>query len=142
MSRRQETGVRYRRRPRRQDDLGCGRCRRRRQRPAEGPLRDWLLFRTGRSARVIDSIGAVLRGYGIGEDEMTRAIRTIRSTMRGFAMLEVSRGFQWDADLDDRFAWMAGFVERGLRVSRAARRKATGLPDDAGADTLLTCPHR
>lgn len=65
--------------------------------------------------RVIDSIAAVLRGYGIGEAEMTHAIRTIRSAMHGFAMLEASHGFQWDADPDESFDWMIGFIDRGLR---------------------------
>jgi AcrR family transcriptional regulator len=68
--------------------------------------------------RVINSIAAVLRGYGIGEDEMDHAIRTIRSTMHGFAMLEASRGFQWNADPDESFEWMIRFMDRGLhRVS-------------------------
>jgi AcrR family transcriptional regulator len=65
--------------------------------------------------RVISSIAAVLRGYGIGETEMDHAIRTIRSTMHGFAMLEASHGFQWDADPDESFEWMIGFIDRGLR---------------------------
>ena len=65
--------------------------------------------------RVINSIAAVLRGYGIGEAEMNHAIRAIRSTMHGFAMLEASRGFQWDADPDESFEWMIRFVDRGLR---------------------------
>jgi AcrR family transcriptional regulator len=67
------------------------------------------------STRVINSIAAVLRGYGIGEDEMDHAIRTVRSTIHGFAMLEASRGFQWDADPERSFDWMIGFVDRGLR---------------------------
>jgi len=67
------------------------------------------------STRVINSIAAVLRGYGIGEDEMNHAIRTVRSAMHGFAMLEASRGFQWDADPEESFAWMIGFIDRGLR---------------------------
>lgn len=66
-------------------------------------------------ARVIGSIAAVLRGYGIAEDEMTHAIRTIRSTMHGFAILEASHGFQWDADPDESFEWMIHFIDRGLR---------------------------
>jgi len=64
--------------------------------------------------RVINSIAAVLRGYGIGEDEMDHAIRTVRSTIHGFAMLEASRGFQWEADPDRSFDWMIRFVDRGL----------------------------
>ena len=67
------------------------------------------------SARVIASIAAVLRGYGIAEGEMTHAIRAIRSTMHGFAILEASGGFQWDADPDESFEWMIGFIDRGLR---------------------------
>jgi AcrR family transcriptional regulator len=65
--------------------------------------------------RVVNSIAAVLRGYGVGEAEMNHAIRTIRSTMHGFAMLEASRGFQWDADPEKSFEWMISFVDRGLR---------------------------
>ena len=67
------------------------------------------------STRVLDSIAAVLRGYGIGEDEMDHAIRTLRSTIHGFAMLDASRGFQWDADPDQSFDWMIRFIDRGLR---------------------------
>jgi len=65
--------------------------------------------------RVINSIAAVLRGYSIGEDEMDHAIRTIRCTLHGFAMLEVSQGFQWSADPDKSFDWMIRFIDRGLR---------------------------
>jgi AcrR family transcriptional regulator len=72
------------------------------------------------STRVIDSIAAVLRGYGIADEEMTHAIRSIRSTMHGFAILEASRGFQWDADPDESFEWMVGFIDRGLRGSHPA----------------------
>ena len=70
--------------------------------------------------RVINSIAAVLRGYGIGEDEMDHAIRTIRCTLHGFAMLEVSQGFQWSADPDKSFDWMIRFIDRGLRPASRA----------------------
>jgi AcrR family transcriptional regulator len=67
------------------------------------------------SLRVYGSIAAVLRGYGIGDGEMDHAVRAIRSAMHGFAMLEVSRGFQWDANPDESFEWMIGFIDGGLR---------------------------
>ena len=67
------------------------------------------------TTRVLNSIAAVLRGYGVGEDEMDHAIRTIRCTIHGFAMLDASRGFQWDADPDQSFDWMIRFIDRGLR---------------------------
>jgi AcrR family transcriptional regulator len=69
------------------------------------------------SARVLATIAAVLRGYGIGEDEMDHAIRTIRCTIHGFAMLEASGGFQWSNDPDESFEWMIRFIDRGLRLS-------------------------
>ena len=75
------------------------------------------------STRVIGSIAAVLRGYGIREDEMDHAIRTIRCTIHGFAVLEASGGFQWSNDPDESFEWMIRFIDRGLR----------GEPDTAQA---------
>jgi AcrR family transcriptional regulator len=68
-------------------------------------------------ARVINLIAAVLRGYGLGEDEMDHAIRIIRSTLHGFATLEASHGFQWGADPDQSFEWMIRFIDRGLRAA-------------------------
>ena len=67
------------------------------------------------TTRVINTIGAVLRGYGVSDAEMNHAIRTIRCTLHGFAMLEASGGFQWDADPDESFDWMIRFIDRGLR---------------------------
>jgi AcrR family transcriptional regulator len=67
------------------------------------------------STRVFDAIVAVLRGYGLGADEMTHAIRTLRSMLHGFASLEAADGFQWTGDPDETFEWMIAFVDRGLR---------------------------
>jgi AcrR family transcriptional regulator len=67
------------------------------------------------TTRVLATIAAVLRGYGIGEDEMDHAIRTIRCTIHGFAVLEASGGFQWSNDPDESFEWMIRFVDHGLR---------------------------
>jgi AcrR family transcriptional regulator len=77
---------------------------------------------------VIGSIAAVLRGYGLAEDEMNHAIRLIRSAVYGFAMLEASRGFQWGADPDQSFEWIIGFIDRGLRsaCSAGTGRSAAG----------------
>jgi AcrR family transcriptional regulator len=77
------------------------------------------------STRVIDSIAAVLRGYGIGEDEMVHAIRTLRATIHGFAVLQASSGFQWSGDPDETFDWMICFIDRGLRATRPS---AAGMP--------------
>src|ERR1700761_2847603 len=70
--------------------------------------------------RVVDSIAAALRGYGIADDQMVHAIRTIRSTIHGFALLEQGEGFQWSEDPDDTSAWLIQFVDQGLRASAGA----------------------
>jgi AcrR family transcriptional regulator len=75
------------------------------------------------SARVLASIAAVLRGYGVGDDEMDHAIRTIRCTIHGFAALQASSGFQWSGDPDESFDWMIRFIDGGLRaIPRTGRR--------------------
>lgn len=66
--------------------------------------------------RVINSIRAVLSGYGIGPDDLDHAIRTLRCTLHGFAVLQAGNGFQWSNDLDDSFAWMIDFADAGLRT--------------------------
>jgi AcrR family transcriptional regulator len=67
------------------------------------------------STRVIESIAAVLHGYGIPDDEIVHAIRTLRCTLHGFAVLQASHAFQWSNDADDSFEWLIGFMDRGLR---------------------------
>jgi AcrR family transcriptional regulator len=76
------------------------------------------------STRLIESIAAVLRGYGISDDETDHAIRTMRCAVHGFAVLLAANAFQWNADPDESFSWMIGFIDRGLRGSRAAAGRA------------------
>lgn len=68
-------------------------------------------------ARVVESLAAVLRGYRIDPAEQTHALRTLRSTLHGFATLQTAHGFQWDADTDQSFEWLIDFLDRGLRRS-------------------------
>ncbi|APA94646.1 TetR/AcrR family transcriptional regulator [Nocardia seriolae] len=65
-------------------------------------------------ARVLDSMAAVLDGYGIDRDEMVHAQRTLRCLFHGFATLQAADGFQWSDDAEDSFAWMIRFLDRGL----------------------------
>lgn len=67
------------------------------------------------SVRVLDSIGAVLRGYGVSDQERDHAIRAMRCLIHGFASLAAADAFQWDADVEVSFDWMIAFVDRGLR---------------------------
>ncbi len=67
------------------------------------------------STRVINSIAAVLRGYGISDAEMDHAIRTLRCILHGFAVLQAADGFQWSGDPGQTVDWMIRFLDRGLR---------------------------
>jgi AcrR family transcriptional regulator len=70
-------------------------------------------------ARVINSIGAVVSGYGIGPGETDHAIRAMRCLIHGWAMLQAADGFQWGNDPEESFAWMVRFVDAGLRGTGA-----------------------
>lgn len=65
--------------------------------------------------RVMTSIRAVLLGYGLRPDEVDHAIRTLRCTIHGFALLQRANGFQWSNDPDDSFTWMVRFFDAGLQ---------------------------
>lgn len=67
------------------------------------------------SARVLDSIGAVLRSYGVDEQDRDHAIRAMRCMIHGFASLSAAHAFRWDTDLETSFDWMITFMDRGLR---------------------------
>jgi hypothetical protein len=67
-------------------------------------------------ARVVDSVAAALSDYGIGEVETVHAIRTIRSVIHGFVLLEQDEGLQYKEDTGDTLNWMIEFFDRGLRA--------------------------
>lgn len=73
------------------------------------------------ASRVIDSLGAVLSRYAIPPDERDHAIRMLRCTLHGYAVLKASNAFQWSNDPDESLAWMIRFMDAGLTNS--------GLPD-------------
>ena len=65
--------------------------------------------------RVIELIGAVLRGYRIDEDTIVHAIRSVRCTLHGWAALQAVNGFQWSGELDVSFDALIDFMDSGLR---------------------------
>lgn len=65
--------------------------------------------------RVLASLAAVLEGYPVDPTDTVHALRLLRSLTHGFAVLEAAGGFQLDTDVDDSFAWLVDFVDRGLR---------------------------
>ncbi|MGH3245849.1 MAG: WHG domain-containing protein [Trebonia sp.] len=73
------------------------------------------------STRVVDSIRAVLLGYGIPEDRMDHAVRALRCSVHGFAMLQTVDGFQWGNDQEESFAFMIKLLDAGLRDAALGR---------------------
>ena len=69
------------------------------------------------ATRVIDSLGAVLSSYGIPPEERDHAIRMLRCTIHGYAVLKASNAFQWSNDPDESLAWMIRFINAGLTNS-------------------------
>ncbi|MDA0563335.1 WHG domain-containing protein [Streptomonospora sp. S1-112] len=68
------------------------------------------------SGRLLGAFTAVLRGYDVAEADVDHALRMLRSLFHGFATLEAADGFQWSADVEESFAWLIAFADRGLRA--------------------------
>ncbi|MGW3289073.1 TetR/AcrR family transcriptional regulator [Streptomyces sp. NPDC001002] len=114
---------------------------------AAGALRDFMLTHPGRyaatlaltptgpddpimlaSRRGIGPFEAVLRGYDIAPQQMTHALRSVRSVFHGFAHLQASGGFQWSADVDESFEYLIDLVDRGLRAAASTDPAAVADP--------------
>ncbi|MFE3461282.1 TetR/AcrR family transcriptional regulator [Nocardiopsis aegyptia] len=63
------------------------------------------------AAAPVSVLAAVLRGFGIGDDQAVHAIRALRSALHGFAHLEANGGFRLPEDLDESYRLLVeGFV--------------------------------
>lgn len=70
-------------------------------------------------SRVVDSVRAVLSGYGIRPDQLDHAVRMLRCLTDGYALLSAADGFQWGNDPRASLDWMIGFVDVGLTAAAA-----------------------
>ncbi|MFI5952431.1 TetR/AcrR family transcriptional regulator [Cryptosporangium sp. NPDC051539] len=59
-----------------------------------------LVASTPSAQRILDLTGAMFRGYGLTDPDLTDAVRLVRSTFHGFATLEAAGGFGHPRDLD------------------------------------------
>jgi len=64
--------------------------------------------------RLLQPILAVLRGFGLGGDDVIHAARCLRSAMHGFVELERLGGFGIDVDLDASYRFMVAAVSAGM----------------------------
>lgn len=68
------------------------------------------------TTRIINSVRAVLSGYGIPTGELDHAIRVLRFLIHGYALLQAANAFQWENDPEESVAWMIRFVDAGLKA--------------------------
>lgn len=66
--------------------------------------------------RSLRSYTAVLHGYRLDPEQEIHALRTLRSMLHGFVILEVGGGFQYATDIGTSFAWMTALLDQGLRA--------------------------
>lgn len=62
----------------------------------------------------VRTVAAVLRGYGLSDDRLIDAVRAVRSTLHGYAALEVSGGFGMPRDVAESFRYAVRMLDAGL----------------------------
>jgi AcrR family transcriptional regulator len=82
--------------------------------------REW----SGAVDRLMDTLLASLREYGLQGSELIHALRGLRSLVHGFVSLESSGALKHRVDRDESFAWMVGsFIAALERMSSQGRAK-------------------
>jgi AcrR family transcriptional regulator len=71
------------------------------------------------AARLVETLVAVLRGYGLEGDDAVHAVRLLRSALHGFVSLESAGGFALPLALDESYERLIEMVDRGLRSDGA-----------------------
>lgn len=64
---------------------------------------------------LIGAISGSLRAYALEGDDLTDAIRFVRSTVHGFVLLELGGGFKQARELDQTFARIVDALDAALR---------------------------
>ena len=73
------------------------------------------------AGHIVETILSVLSGYGLDRREGLHAIRALRSTVHGFAALEVAGGFGIPLDVDKSFEWLVSALLAGLLAACSRR---------------------
>jgi AcrR family transcriptional regulator len=71
------------------------------------------------ASNIVETILSVLSGYGLDRREGLHAIRALRSTVHGFAALEIAGGFGIPLDVDKSFEWLVSALLAGLSAARS-----------------------
>ena len=65
---------------------------------------------------LLDTVLAVLRGYGLTDEDGIHATRAVRAALHGFVSLETGDGFGMPQDLDESFQTLIAVLDQGLRA--------------------------
>ncbi|MBO0610279.1 WHG domain-containing protein, partial [Myceligenerans salitolerans] len=67
-------------------------------------------------AESVRVVGAVLQGFGLPDQHLIDAIRTVRASVHGFVMLELGGGFRMRHDLDQSFDTLLTMLVTGTET--------------------------
>jgi AcrR family transcriptional regulator len=70
------------------------------------------------AARLVEVLAAVLRGYGLEDDDAIHAVRIMRAALHGFISLEQEGGFAMSIAIDESYERLIAMLDRGLLASR------------------------
>ncbi|WP_129337055.1 TetR/AcrR family transcriptional regulator [Cellulomonas endophytica] len=65
--------------------------------------------------RVVESHSAILRGYGIDEEDTRHALLLLRAFLDGFSLVEPAGDMHTEDEIDLGLRWSITFIDRGLR---------------------------
>ena len=63
---------------------------------------------------LVELLLAVLRGYGLQDEDAIHAVRVVRAALHGFVLLETGDGFGMPLDLDETFERLVQTLHRGI----------------------------
>ena len=66
------------------------------------------------ATRLVELIYAILRGYGLDDEQTVHATRAVRSALHGFITLEAAGGFGLPQDVDESYTRLVTLLDSGL----------------------------
>lgn len=72
------------------------------------------------ASQAVDVVVAVLRGYGLEQEDAIHAVRFVRAAFHGFVSLETEEGFRIPLDPDETFVRLLRVLDAGLRSASPA----------------------
>ena len=66
------------------------------------------------AGRLTELVYAILRGYGLDDEQTVHATRAVRSALHGFVTIEAAGGFGLPQDVDESYARLVALLDSGL----------------------------